>query len=194
MIYGYVRGGNPIFSEEMLENQIAVLKNAGVEKIIINRHIAPKEANERFRLMLTSLEPQSTLICTGIQHTCDNVLELIELVEIVRQKSLQLVVLDLITIDCRNEPYDETTSAYINLCGAINELTVRMIEAQGLPRSFKHKEGKIGRPHTRKEDIPTVFLKYYPVYLAGNLNISAFARICRLSRPTIYKYIRLMAE
>lgn len=194
MIYGYARGGNPIFTDEMVENQVTELKNAGVDKIIINRYIDANEANDKFRLLLSSLDSQSTLICTSIQYICENVLDLLEMIEIIRTRSLRLQILPLITIDCRNEQYDEATNAYINLCNIINDLTVRMIEAKGLPRSFKHRKGKIGRPHTRKEDIPTIFLKYYPIYLAGNLSISAFARICHLSRPTVYKYIRLMAE
>ncbi|MBR6570111.1 MAG: hypothetical protein IKK75_06615 [Clostridia bacterium] len=29
-------------------------------------------------------------------------------------------------------------------------------------------------------------------YINGNLNISALARVCELSRPTVYKHLRLL--
>ena len=33
------------------------------------------------------------------------------------------------------------------------------------------------------------FLRHYPAYKAGNLNVSELARVCDLSRTTAYKYI-----
>ena len=54
-------------------------------------------------------------------------------------------------------------------------------------------QGKhIGRPQTTKEDIPAIFYKHYPAYVAGKLNVSELARVCGLSRPTVYKYLRLV--
>lgn len=51
---------------------------------------------------------------------------------------------------------------------------------------------KVGKPHTTRDDIPAVFYKHYPTYLAGNMNVSELARVCGLSRPTVYKYIKLI--
>jgi hypothetical protein len=50
----------------------------------------------------------------------------------------------------------------------------------------------IGRPQTTKDDIPAVFYKHYPAFMAGTLNVSELARVCGLSRPTVYKYLRLV--
>ena len=50
----------------------------------------------------------------------------------------------------------------------------------------------IGRPQTTKDDIPANFYKHYPSYAAGNMNVSELARICGLSRPTVYKYLKLL--
>ena len=36
-----------------------------------------------------------------------------------------------------------------------------------------------------------IFLKHYPSYKNGNLNVSEFARVCDMSRITIYKYLEL---
>ena len=52
---------------------------------------------------------------------------------------------------------------------------------------------KIGRPQTTREDIPAVFFRHYPTFAAGKMNVSELARVCGLSRPTVYKYLKLLA-
>ena len=32
----------------------------------------------------------------------------------------------------------------------------------------------------------------YPAFMSGTLNVSELARVCGLSRPTVYKYLRLV--
>jgi DNA invertase Pin-like site-specific DNA recombinase len=51
---------------------------------------------------------------------------------------------------------------------------------------------KVGRPQTTRDDIPAIFYKHYPTYLAGQMNVSELARVCGLSRPTVYKYLKMM--
>ena len=38
------------------------------------------------------------------------------------------------------------------------------------------------------DDIPAVFLRHYPAYKKKQLNVSELARVCDLSRTTVYKY------
>ncbi len=56
----------------------------------------------------------------------------------------------------------------------------------------KAKGKKIGRPPVTKEDIPAVFMKHYPAFVDGKMNVSEMARVCGLSRPTVYKYLKMM--
>ena len=53
---------------------------------------------------------------------------------------------------------------------------------------------KIGRPQVTANMIPDKFVKLYPRLLNKEINISEFAKICGISRPTVYKYIRLLQE
>ena len=46
---------------------------------------------------------------------------------------------------------------------------------------------------TAKEDIPAMIYKHYPAYAAKKMNVSELARVCKLSRPTVYKYLKLIA-
>ena len=56
----------------------------------------------------------------------------------------------------------------------------------------KAKGKQIGRPQITVDGIPAIFLRRYPAYKKGQLNVSELARVCDLSRTTIYKYIALL--
>ena len=58
----------------------------------------------------------------------------------------------------------------------------------------KAKGKRIGRPQLVNKGIPSVFLRHYPAYKEGTFNVSEFARVCDLSRTTVYKYIGLLDE
>ena len=53
---------------------------------------------------------------------------------------------------------------------------------------------KIGRPHVTVDMIPHKFMKLYPQLQNKEISVSDFARLCGISRPTVYKYIRLLQE
>ena len=80
------------------------------------------------------------------------------------------------------------------MSGVFAELELGMIRERvrsGMANA-KAKGVKLGRPQVTKEDIPQVFYRHYPTYVNGELNLSEFARVCSLSRNTIYKYISLL--
>jgi len=56
----------------------------------------------------------------------------------------------------------------------------------------KAKGKQIGRTRTTEHTIPAIFYRHYPAYASGPLNISELARVCGLSRPTVYKYLHLI--
>ena len=58
----------------------------------------------------------------------------------------------------------------------------------------KAKGVQIGRPHLTKDQIPSIFYKHYPSYKNKQLNISELARVCGMSRTTIYKYLELLEK
>ena len=98
-------------------------------------------------------------------------------------------------LDCRNGELDAMSSAFLKMAGVFSELELQMIRARvrsGMANAaIKGKH--IGRPQTTKDDIPAVFYKHYPAFMAGTLNVSELARVCGLSRPTVYKYLRIVS-
>ena len=86
------------------------------------------------------------------------------------------------------------TKAFLQMSGVFAELELSMIRARvrsGMANAAA-KGKRIGRPQTTKEDIPAMFYKHYPAYVAGNMNVSELARVCGLSRPTVYKYLKMV--
>ena len=56
----------------------------------------------------------------------------------------------------------------------------------------KAKGIRIGRPQTTKENNPQIFYRHYPAYVNGTLTITELARVCNMSRTTVYKYIEIL--
>jgi DNA invertase Pin-like site-specific DNA recombinase len=107
---------------------------------------------------------------------------------------MRLQILGSITIDCRNGDIDPMSQAFVQMAAVFAELELSIIRARvksGMANA-KEKGRKIGRPQTTKDDIPAIFYKHYPALLAGTMNVSELARVCGLSRPTVYKYINLI--
>ena len=86
------------------------------------------------------------------------------------------------------------SQAFIQMSAVFAEMELSIIRARvksGMANA-KAKGKKIGRRPTTKDDIPAVFYRHYPAYVAGQLNVSELARVCGLSRPTVYKYMKLI--
>ena len=108
---------------------------------------------------------------------------------------MRLRILGGITIDCRNGEFDCMSAAFLQKAGLFFELELQMIRARvksGVANA-KAKGKKVGRPKLTKEDIPQAFYRHYPAYAAGKMNLTEFARVCDLSRPTVYKYLKMVS-
>ena len=120
---------------------------------------------------------------------------LCEIMELVKEKHLRLEVLGSITVDCRSGEIDPMSAAFLQMASIFSELEKNILRSRvrsGMANA-KAKGKQIGRRPTTKADIPDVFIKYYPSYADGSMTVTELARICGLSRPTAYKYIKLMA-
>lgn len=49
----------------------------------------------------------------------------------------------------------------------------------------------IGRPSTNIESLPGNFIRHYPKYRAKQINKTELARLCSISRQSVYKYISI---
>ena len=98
-------------------------------------------------------------------------------------------------IDCRNEQSYPMSEAFTKMTGVFSEPELQMMRnrLKSSMANAKDKGVKVGRKLTTKENIPSVFFKHYPAHAAKKMNVSELARVCKLSRPTVYKYLKLLS-
>ena len=192
--YGYARCSLAEEKGQDLNRQVRELKAAGAEEIITEREHGDAKVKENLEMLLEISQPGDTIICCEVSRLSRSTQQLCEIINIIKAKHLRLEILGSITIDCRNGDIDPMSQAFIQMSAVFAELELSIIRARvrsGMANA-KSKGKQIGRPHTTKDSIPAIFYKHYPAFASGNMNVTELARICDLSRPTVYKYLRIV--
>ena len=193
MIYGYARCSTNE-SKQDINRQIKELKTAGAEEVVFEYEHGDAKTKKELQMLLELAQAGDTIITLEVSRLTRSTQQLCELIDIIREKRLRLVIIGSITIDCREGKSDPMSEAFLQMAGVFSQLELAMIRARvrsGMANA-KLKGKHIGRPQTTKDDIPAVFFKHYPTYAAGRMNISELARVCGLSRPTVYKYLGMV--
>lgn len=195
MIYGYARCSTNE-SKQDINRQVRELKAAGAEEIFLEYEHGDSKIKSQQAAMLAAAQAGDTVITLEVPRLARSTKQLCEIIERVREKRLRLVIVGSITLDCREGQADPMSEAFLQMAGVFSQLELAMIRARvrsGMANA-KAKGAKIGRPQTNKEDIPPIFLRHYPAYKAGRLNVSELARVCEMSRTTVYKYVDLLEK
>lgn len=193
MNYGYARCSTNETKQD-IDRQVRELKTAGAEQIYLEYEHGDSAVKHELSSLLEQAHEGDTIYTLEVSRLARSTKQLCEIIETVREKKLKLVIVGSITVDCTNGQIDPMTNAFIQMSGVFAELELRIIRERvksGMANA-KSKGVKIGRPHTTTDQIPQIFYRHYPSYKSGNLNISEFARVCGLSRTTVYKYVGLL--
>ena len=193
MIYGYARCSTNEDKQD-IDRQVRELKTAGAQQIFLEYEHGDSAVKEQLFALLETAEKGDTIITLEVSRLARSTKQLCDIIDKVKAKHLKLSILGSITGDCTNGEIDPMTNAFIQMSGVFAELELMIIRARvksGM-QNAKLKGAKIGRPQVTKEDIPQIFYRHYPAYKSKQLNISEFARVCNLSRTTVYKYISLL--
>jgi DNA invertase Pin-like site-specific DNA recombinase len=195
MTYGYARCSTNEAKQDILR-QVRELKQAGAEEIFVEYEHGDSKIKSQQEAMFAQAQAEETIIVLEVSRLARSTQQLCQIIDIVREKRLRLVIVGSITLDCRNGQADPMSEAFLQMAGVFSQLELAMIRSRvrsGMENA-RAKGRRIGRPQVRKEDIPAVFLRHYPAYKSGKLNISELARVCDISRTTVYKYIGLLEE
>lgn len=180
--------------QQDINRQIRELKDAGADEVIFEYEHGDK-AKKELTMLLELAQPGDSIITLEVSRLSRSTQQLCEILDTAKTKHLRLVIVGSITIDCRSGELDAMSSAFLKMAGVFSGLELQMIRARvksGMANA-KAKGKHVGRPRVCKEDIPAAFMKHYAAYMDGKMNVSELARLCGLSRPTVYKYISLMA-
>ena len=193
MIYGYARCSTNE-SKQDINRQIKELKAAGADEVIFEYEHGDARTKKELNLLLELAQAGDTIITLEVSRLSRSTQQLCELIDIIKSKHLCLVIVGSVTIDCRNGEIDPMSRAFLEMAGVFSSLELAMIRARvrsGMEQA-RIKGRRIGRRPTTKEDIPSNFLKHYAIFMEGKMNVSELARVCGLSRPTVYKYMKMM--
>lgn len=193
MKYGYARCSTNE-DKQHIQRQIRELKAAGADEVVFEYEHGDAKVKQNLNMLLESAQESDTIITLEVSRLTRSTQQLCEIVETIKQKRLCLVIVGSITVDCRSGQIDPMSQAFIQMSAVFAELELSIIRARvrsGM-QNAKAKGKKVGRKPTTKDDIPAVFYKHYPTFAAKKMNVSELARVCGLSRPTVYKYLRLI--
>ena len=193
MNHGYARCSTNETKQD-IDRQVRELKQAGAEDIFLEYEHGDAAVKCQLSSLLEQAQEGDTIITLEVSRLARSTKQLCEIIEIIKAKHLRLVIVGSITVDCSNGEIDPMTNAFIQMSGVFAELELRIIRERvrsGMANA-KAKGAKIGRPQATADDIPAVFLRHYPAYKKRQLNVSELARVCNLSRTTVYKYIGLL--
>lgn len=193
MIYGYARCSTNEERQD-IDRQIRELKAAGAQEVIFEYAHGDARVKDAQMQLMDRVAEGDTIIATEVTRLSRSTQQLCEIISFIKEKHLRLEILGSITVDCRGGQIDPMSQAFLQMSAVFAELELSMIRARvksGMDNA-KAKGAKIGRPRTTRDDIPPIFYRHYPAYVAGSLNIAEFARVCDLSRSTIYKYLKMV--
>jgi DNA invertase Pin-like site-specific DNA recombinase len=193
MTYGYARCSTNETKQD-INRQVRELKAAGAEHIFLEYEHGDSKVKSQQAAMFAQAQAGDTIITLEVPRLARSTQQLCEIIDRVRERRLRLMIVGSITLDCREGRADPMSEAFLQMAGVFSQLELSMIRERvrsGMANA-KAKGKQIGRPQVTKDDVPAIFLRHYPAYKSGHLNISEFSRVCDLSRTTIYKYISLL--
>lgn len=193
MTHGYARCSTNEDRQD-INRQTRELKKQGAEKVWLEFEHGDTASKEQQMLMFNSVKSGDTIITLEVSRLARSTKQLCEIIDIIRDKHLRLIIVGSITMDCRDGQMDPMTEAFLLIAGVLSQLELSMIRerVRSGVENARAKGKQLGRPPVSEASIPDKFYRYYSQYQEGNINLSELARLTRLSRPTVYRYVRIL--
>lgn len=192
MIYGYGRCSTNELLQD-ISRQIRELKQYGATDttIYFEYESGMKQNRAELQKLLNVVQEGDTIVATEVSRITRSTKQLCDIIELAKEKHIELIFGNFV-VDCRKE-LDPMTEGMLKMMGVFSELE-RNITSQRVKSGMQNAKAKgktIGRPTTTVDNIPSIFYKHYPKYKCGEINKTEFSRLCSISYPTIYKYIKI---
>ena len=193
VIFGYARSSTNN-REQDINRQVRELKQQGAtdKTIYLEYERGTKVNRAELAKLLDVVKPGDTILATEVSRITRSTKQLCDIIELAKDRHIKLV-LGTIIVDCTKE-LDPMTEGMLKMKGVFSELERNMI-SQRVKSGMENAKAKgktIGRPAVTADSIPAIFYKHYPKYKKGEINKKEFSRLCDLSYPTIYKYLRIV--
>lgn len=196
-IYGYARCSTNE-SKQDINRQIRELIELGATNETIYKEYQSGTKINRVELnrLLDTVQQGDTIVVTEVSRISRSTKQLIDIIDLVKEKKLKLIIKNSLTVDCTNGELDPMTKAFIQISGVFAELERNMISERvksGMDNA-KDKGKQIGRSKTTVEEVKgnTKFMNAYKLYGDKKISKSDISKICNMSRTTVYKYLELL--
>lgn len=193
MIYGYARCSTNETKQD-IDRQVRELESAGAEKICLEYEHGDAVIKHSLNELLETSTEGDTILTTEVSRLSRSTKQLCDIVDVIREKKLRLQIIGSIIVDCTAGSLDPMSAAFVQMAGVFSELELAITRQRvrsGVANA-RAKGKQLGRPSTTADDIPAVFHKHYPLYLKKKISITDLARLCDMSRTTVYKYVKLL--
>ena len=145
--------------------------------------------------LMEIVKPGDAIVSLEVSRLARSTLKLCEIIQEIQEKHLMLIIANSLTIDCSpGKELDAMNKGMVLMWAVFAELE-RDIISERIKSGMKNaraKGKKLGRPQVTIDNLPSNFLKYYPMLSNGSINISEMSRLSGLSRPSIYKYLKII--
>lgn len=198
MDYGYARCSTNE-SKQDINRQRMELKNLGVKEdnIFFEYESGTKDDRKELNRLMKIVKAGDSITSLEVSRLTRSTQKLCEIIKEVQERQIKLVIAGSITIDCSpGKELDAISKGMMLMWGVFAELERDIITERiksGM-RNAKEKGVRLGRPQMTMETLPYNFLKYYPMFQKGSINLSELSRLSGISRPTIYKYLSIVEQ
>lgn len=181
MIFGYARVST---EEQNLNRQLDQLKEAGAEKIYKEKITGTKKDRPELKKLLDYAREGDTIIITDLTRISRSTKDLISLVEELGARGINIKSL--------KESWLDTTTAQgklmFTIMAGLSQFERDLISErtkEGL-KSARARGKQGGRPRVDKRNIERALM----LYDLGNVSIADICSMCKISKNTLYNYIR----
>ncbi len=198
MVYGYCRCSTTENKQDV-NRQRRELKSMGVSDdcIYMEYESGTKVNRPELNKLLNVVTSGDTIVSTEVSRITRSTKQLIDVIELVKEKQLKLVIKNSIVIDCTDsKQIDAMTNAFIMITGVFAELERNMIvdRVKSGMNNARAKGVRLGRPTLTADKIPTKVISLFPRYKDNQLTKTEYAKLCDISRPTLNKYIAILTD
>jgi len=195
-IYGYARCSTTETKQDV-ERQKRELRmmGASTDTIYSEYETGVKLNRTELAKLMSRVTEGDTIVTTEVSRLTRSTKQLCDLLDKVQELKIKIVIGNLI-IDCRTDKMDIMTEAMLKIMGVFSELernmTIERIKS-GLAYA-KAKGVRLGRPRLTVDKIPKKVVDMFPLFIENRISKADYARLCGVSRQSIYKYIGLMVD
>ena len=193
-VFGYARCSTTEKRQD-IERQVAELYAMGAHTVVQEYDSGGNARREGLGELVAAIGDGDTLVATEVSRVTRSLLHLCQVIETARAKNL-LLRFGTLDFDFDGGKVDAFKLAMLQIMGVFSELERNLATERinsGLAQA-KSKGVALGRPKKTASDVPPEARRHYGPYLDGEISVAEFAERAGLSRPTAYKYIRLLGQ